>query len=221
MLNYIIPPIIIVISLSILIVFLFHKAQKISVQEIVTEENNFRQRKKMATIASAAGQFWLKVLEKIMQKMKLSALKFHNVSNDWVHSIREKRQQRALSHRENSNKEESDESVGEKEKNSQRIKEKYASFETEKQQARPLVRESITRPQRMGIREKNQLEEILIKRIAINPRDIEAYERLGDYYLESENYADSHECFSQVLKLSPSHRKARLRIRRLEMLMNK
>jgi len=69
------------------------------------------------------------------------------------------------------------------------------------------------------MREKNKFENILIKRIAINPKDIEAYERLGDYYLENENYQDSIECFRQVLKLSPLNYKARLRIRRLEKLI--
>ena len=63
------------------------------------------------------------------------------------------------------------------------------------------------------------MEEVLIKRIAINPKDIEAYERLGDYYLEGENYQDSKECFKQVLKLSPTHHKARLKIRKLEKLI--
>ena len=86
----------------------------------------------------------------------------------------------------------------------------------EKKVLRPMVGESMTMPQQASRKEKNKLEDALIKRIAINPRDIEAYERLGDYYLESENFQDSLECFKQVLRLSPTHHKARLRIRRLE-----
>ena len=69
------------------------------------------------------------------------------------------------------------------------------------------------------MRAKEKLEEVLIKRIAVNPRDIEAYERLGDYYLERENHSDSLECFRQVLKLSPAHHKAKTRIRRLESIL--
>ena len=80
-----------------------------------------------------------------------------------------------------------------------------------------MIGSAVTMPQqKMVMVEKNKLEEALIKRIAINPRDIEAYERLGDYYLENENFQDSLECFKQVLHLSPAHHKARLRIRRLE-----
>lgn len=68
---------------------------------------------------------------------------------------------------------------------------------------------------------KNQLEEILIERISMNPRDIEAYERLGDYYLEQDNLTDAKECYRQVLKLSPAYRLVKIKIRRLERLLEK
>lgn len=63
---------------------------------------------------------------------------------------------------------------------------------------------------------KNQLEDILIERIAVNPRDLEAYERLGEYYMEQGNLQDAKECYRQVLRLSPVHRLAKIKIRRLE-----
>jgi hypothetical protein len=70
-------------------------------------------------------------------------------------------------------------------------------------------------------RKKEQLEDILVERISINPRDIEAYERLGDYYLEQENMVDAKECYRQVLKLSPAYRLVKIKIRRLERLLEK
>jgi hypothetical protein len=217
MLNYILPPIIIIISVSILIVFLFRKAQNIPLQQLDSPSTEPPQRKKTSIVMSAIGQFGLKVLEKIMQRLKLTSLKFHNTSNNWFHSIHERRQNRVLKQQE---------SVKQQERNAvnyepagNQMQKPYAGYVSEEKTIRPLVREAVTHPQSSGIRRKNQLEEALIKRIAVNPRDIEAYERLGDYYLESENYQDSHECFSQVLKLSPAHHKARLRIRRLEMLI--
>ena len=210
MLNYILPPIIIIVSIAVLIVFLFRKAKKIPEQALTAKEDKPNQESKKNAIISAIGQFWLKFLEKIMQRLKLMALKFHNISNDWFHSIREKRQQRALMQQENQ----------EKEKVENVPQEQIIFKETEitEEKIRPLIRETATHPQKNAI-DKNQLEEALIRRIAVNPRDIEAYERLGDYYLEKENYCDSHECFSQVLMLSPTHRKARLRIRRLKMII--
>lgn len=68
---------------------------------------------------------------------------------------------------------------------------------------------------------KDQLEDILVERISMNPRDIEAYERLGDYYLEQGNLSDAKECYRQVLKLSPAYRLVKIKIRRLERLLEK
>ncbi len=210
MLNYILPPIIIIVSVAILIVFLFRKAEKIPEQALTAKEDKSDQENRKSAIASAIGQFWLKFLEKIMQRLKLMSLKFHNVSNNWFHSIREKRQQRDLMQQENQKKEKIEDIPEE-----QIVFKETAIIE---EKIRPLIRETATHPQKNAI-DKNKLEEALIRRIAVNPRDIEAYERLGDYYLEKENYCDSHECFSQVLMLSPTHRKARLRIRRLKMMI--
>lgn len=66
---------------------------------------------------------------------------------------------------------------------------------------------------------KDQLEDILVERIAANPRDLEAYERLGEYYMEQGNVQDAKECYRQVLRLSPVHRLAKIKIRRLEKML--
>ena len=203
MLEYILPPIVIVISVSALIMFLFRKTKQIPQQAFALQEEVKQEEKRTSKIISAIGQFGLKILERIMHKLKLLSLKFHNVSDGLVHLIHEKRQRR---------KNIEQQKIVENEKI-----EKFVEQELP-QPIRPLIREAIVRPI-IKTKEKNQLEEVLIKRIAINPKDIEAYERLGDYYLESENYQDSKECFKQVLKLSPMHYKARLKIRKLEKLI--
>lgn len=71
------------------------------------------------------------------------------------------------------------------------------------------------------LKKKEQLEDILVERISLNPRDIEAYERLGDYYLEQGTLVDAKECYRQVLKLSPAYRLVKIKIRRLERLLEK
>lgn len=215
MLNYILPPIIIIISISLLIVFFFRKAQQAGTQEIIEEEAKKQPKKKMAIIMSAISQFGLKILERLMQKFKLLSLKFHNTSNNWFHSIREKRQNHIDEQKELMRSQEI------KEFNKNEDRSSQAQFQQDAQEnrpVRPLIREAVTNPQ-SEIKEKNKLEEALIRRIAVNPRDIEAYERLGDYYMEGENYRDSHECFKQVLILSPSHYKAKIRIRKIEKLI--
>lgn len=211
MLNYILPPIIIVISVSFLIMFLFRKIEQIPAEELLAENRSPRHGKRTSAFISAVGQFGLKVLERIMHKSKLASLKFHNTSNDWFQTIREKRQ-----HRSRMQQEEITRDVQESNAIGQDINLQSSNVAT-RETLRPMVHETFTRPEPARIiKRKNELEGVLIKRIAINPKDIEAYERLGDYYMESENFQDSLECFKQVLRLSPSHQKARLRIRRLE-----
>lgn len=217
MLSYILPPIIIVISVAALIMFLFRKAKQIPAQDFIAEQREREQQneKKTSAIMAAIGRFFWKVLERMMHKTKLAALKLHNVSNDRFHSIREKRQQRALLEQSKKNQPEIGKEIANVPQPMQRPNENEMQIQ---KPIRPLVRETMVHPQ-ARIKEKNQLEELLIKRIAINPRDIEAYERLGDYYLECGNHNDSLECFKQVLTLSPAHHKARLRIRKLANLL--
>lgn len=68
---------------------------------------------------------------------------------------------------------------------------------------------------------KDLFEKILIDRIASNPKDIEAYERLGEYYLEIENWEYAKECFKQVLKLNPRNIGIRSKMRKLERILSK
>ena len=62
-------------------------------------------------------------------------------------------------------------------------------------------------------------EAALIYRIAENPRDIEAYRELGDYYLGVGNIKDAKESFKMVLKLRPRDLKAKSCLREIEMRM--
>ncbi len=51
-------------------------------------------------------------------------------------------------------------------------------------------------------------EKMLIKRIAHNPRDAEAYDLLGQVYLVQNNLQDAAECFEQVVALEPQNLRA-------------
>ncbi len=214
MLNYILPPIIIIISVSILIMFLFRKVEKMPAHEILSDEEDGNGNKQKVKIFSMAGEFLLKFMERMMHRSKLWSLKFHNVSNVWFQRIREKRQRSERIAKEALEKDVQN-GNGMEQDNSNVVGSKDNLLLQDKG-PRPMVSAGATMPQKKAVMEKNKLEEALIRRIAINPRDIEAYERLGDYYMESENSRDALECFKQVLRLSPTHHKARLRIRRLE-----
>jgi len=62
-------------------------------------------------------------------------------------------------------------------------------------------------------------EEALIHRIAENPKDVEAYRELGDYYLATGNIRDAKDSFKMVLRLRPRDLKAKSSLREVEMKM--
>lgn len=243
MLYYIIPPIIIILSLSVLIFFLFRKVSQLPDGVVLVEEKPVVKVSRWSAIFSAMGHFGLKMLERLMQRMKLFSLKFHNASNDWFHSIKKKREEQKAKH-EQQNKLLAEKLEGESEMQS-KVREKTMPDSSEVQpkiviasqteapmisrRARVLadsfqmVSKKVTRPESKNVvtKAKSKLEDALIKRIAINPRDIEAYERLGDYYLEQDNMSDALECYRQVLRLSPVHYKAKSKIRRIERILGK
>ncbi len=218
MLYYILPPFIIIISVSALIVFLFRKVENIPASEVVAADSVKQSAGKVKALKSALSHLGLNMLEKMVHRSKLLSLKFHNASNEIFHSIREKRKQLIKMDQE---------VIEKKTDDTEQISEIIQAKDDDRPRVREMVlpakrlvandlQSNVSSTQRPKPKAKDKLEEALIKRIAMNPRDIEAYERLGDYYLERENHHDSLECFKQVLKLSPAHHKARTRIRRLE-----
>lgn len=205
-----------------LIVFLFRKIERIPQQEMVVQEAVASQFNgtRMHAFRMALSQFFLKFLERLMHRSKLLSLKFHNMSNEWFHSIRQSRQKKLKQLQQRQ--EAMEQAAQDAEKEHAHANEKVQFIDTVAAAkpvsvSRPMISRTIVRSKaNVKPLSKGRLEDALIKRIAVNPRDIEAYERLGDYYMEGENYRDALECFKQVLKLSPAHHKARLRIRKLE-----
>jgi tetratricopeptide (TPR) repeat protein len=220
MLYYIIPPLVIVICLAILASFLFKKASQIPAREFSHPVNG--ERRGLKKIVKATGQktmqLTLRILERAMQWFKLLSLRFHNLFQKWFQSIREKRKKTDIIKKDN---------LFEKENVTSRdsVEEKRPVFGTDivpekEMKSFPMVSKKIVRPEPQ-VEMKNRLESALIERIAANPQDIEAYERLGDYYFEQGNHLDALECFRQVIKLSPLNRRARAKLRKLERILGK
>jgi tetratricopeptide (TPR) repeat protein len=92
--------------------------------------------------------------------------------------------------------------------------------EVETKIIRPTVSDRVVTP-KARVEMKDRLEDLLIERIAANPKDTEAYERLGEYYMEIDSLQDAKECFKQVLKLDPKNANVKYRMRRLETIMHK
>lgn len=89
---------------------------------------------------------------------------------------------------------------------------------------KPTISSEIIVPSRKAPiqrREREAFENILIERIAANPKDIVAYEQLGDYYIEIKSLKDAKECFKQVIKLDPKNRSVQMKMRRLERMLGR
>lgn len=229
-------------SLALLIFFLFRKVSQVSTGklEFLNSEKNENSKTISRKIFSFLSYIWFKFLEKVMQRTKLFSLKMHNTSNNWFHSIKKKREESALENMENGKIEEEISPIEISSENVSAIEpitaiDENVVFEEKK----PVIAKKRITLDNFGKRnvfksygnadkkieekkktnEKSRLEEALIKRIAINPKDIEAYERLGDYYMDSVNHIDAKECYKQVLKLSRNHFKAKSKLRALERIL--
>ena len=85
---------------------------------------------------------------------------------------------------------------------------------------RPMLRREVVTPDMMPESQrrsgKDPHEVALLSRIVENPRDASAYEELGDWYFASRAMQDAKECYRQALKLHPTNRAVKIKIRRLE-----
>ncbi len=218
MLYTIVPPILIVISLVGIIIFLVKKAPEVAKLDREEEKNKERSaiskksiwsilRKKNIEEHKDFNHRTLLFLEKTTKKLKVFFLKMENMFTDWGESIRNKRKAREEEHVVRA---------------LELIEENKFSKEIEKSEAlengKVEEREEESEPK---IEKKDILEKILVERIATNPKDIEAYERLGEYYFEIENWNYSKECFKQVLKLNPRNIGIRSKMRKLERMLGK
>jgi len=230
----IIPPIIVVLSLIGIILFLMKKAPQ------VKQLGEDVSRKKGTETFSQAGEktsngngarmqsvkhgFFL-TLEKMTRKFKVMFLKLENKSTNWNESIRQKRRNNAKDAMSKAG--ENDEIFSGDFKRmtdgEQRpIKRGVFVRETlEERLGRPMVSEKAVMPKAEQPEIKDRLEKLLIERIAVNPKDTEAYERLGEYYFEIRNYNYAKECFKQVIKLNPGNLDAKNRMKRLEKILGR
>ncbi|HAT74386.1 MAG: hypothetical protein US30_C0010G0021 [Candidatus Moranbacteria bacterium GW2011_GWF2_36_839] len=215
MLYTIIPPILIVVSLVGIIVFLVKKAPEVA--NLEKEESPAQ-----GGMISAKKSIWsilrkknieehkdfkhktLLFLEKTTKKMKVFFLKMENMFTNWGESIRNKRKAREEEHVVRA---------------LELIKENKFSKEAENNDVPENIKEE--EKEEVKIEKKDILEKILVERIATNPKDIEAYERLGEYYFEIENWNYAKECYKQVLKLNPRNIGIRSKMRKLERMLSK
>lgn len=245
MFYLIIPPVVIVVSLALILYLFSKKGAELAERKEILGKNNLTadgvvNQKGRSALLAKLSNFWLKFLEKFIQRTKVLFLKFHNFSDKLVKSLKEKRKKNGEAKKEVEAvvEKKAEVSAGTLEKIIRRPevisarKIKVAEFGKEERPVAPIISEKVTQPEPRFFRtempsevtapraeEKKEYEQLLIERIAGNPKDIEAYERLGNYYFEQKSFQDAKECFKQVLRLSPINRQARAKMRKLERIL--
>lgn len=220
MLYSLIPPALVVLSLVGIIIFLMKKASAVADLEsqlIQAEENTTGARESFLGKIKSRGLWFL---EKIFQGFRFLFLKLVKIFSVWGELIRRKRNSKIEGKRPQY-------SEGKKEEKlnlaqAERIDEIFQRRERNIQLKEEISKEKSDEtlaPVNNPVEKKDIFEKILIERIAANPKDIEAYERLGEYYFEIENWDYAKDCFKQVVKLNPGNRNVKIKIRKLERLL--
>lgn len=249
-LYFVLPPVIIVISLA-LIIFLISR-KSLEIEKEIISNNKGENRLKMEFKSR-----WLHFLEKIAHWFKIFSLRIHNWIEKRLVFIKTQKNEIELDLDKHESLEENKEKIesfnddleffetkDEKEKivfpeekaevvskNSMDVvrggkinrfrsifakKEKVEELEPddffEFKEERIMVSKEAVYPEE----KKEELENILVERIATDPRDIEAYERLGDYYVSQGNRGDAEACYKQVLKLNPQSLSVRNKLSRFK-----
>ena len=211
------PPVIIVTSLALIIFLIFRKSLEIEKQ--ILKNKKKENGNKLVVSVKAKG---LRILEKISHWFKIFSLKFHNWNENKLKILKKKKTETEIAEEKIAEEEmkskkriipvirKIDIQVNKKERKKMQYYKK--AEEKEKNNVRKIMfRKKIVRPDDT----RKELEEILIERIATDPRDIEAYERLGDCYISQNNYKDAQECYRQVLKLNPQSLTVKSKLNRL------
>ena len=235
MLQSIIPPLLVILSVIGIILFLAKKNQAIARLENAEKLAALKNGSEVAgenktKIASKVGQVGLVISEKLVRRMRLLFLKSENKFKLLGEGIRKRRTNKLEEGAVETAPKEGEQLDGildrteklapEKKELREKLFLRRKNYQEEPQEKffRPIISDHVVVPKRR--REvKNRLEEILIERIAANPKDVEAYERLGEYYLEIKNLEHAKECFKQILKLNPLNSNVRYKMRKLERML--
>lgn len=251
MLYSTIPPILIILSLAGIIIFFMKKAPQIARlnDEDDLEREKIVARGQVGFFGrigrgikninfGGVKNFFLVLSEKLTRRARIFFLRLESKSKDLNDSIRTKRNghRNKLDETQPSDSEREEGAVIEKVNNYEPQKKSYLAEmknalrkekvvekktdEAEEKIIKPMVSDRVATPS--GRAEmKDRLEGLLIERIAANPKDVEAYERLGEYYMEIDSLNDAKECFKQVLKLDPKNRNVKYRMRVLESMIHR
>ena len=222
MLYLILPPIIIIVALGVLVYFFSRRFPGVEKEITAQLSDTPVTRSYVSRIADMMKRATLYVLERLAQRFKVMTLKMYNMLHHWTRTLRERKIKSTVKKPVEAIPEERIDDT----RHTKTIAHIFTKTLAKDSSVRPMISHQVTKPEEKikapqisPIATKNQFEDILVERIAANPRDLEAYERLGEYYMEQGNLQDAKECYRQVLRLSPVHRLAKIKVRRLEKML--
>jgi hypothetical protein len=229
-------PIILVAALAGLVIIIGKKSAALKKTDTYKTKTDFSEGKKhnWKDRLKSIGKTILHLTEKILVLVKTLFKKIEHVSSNWAIRLKARRSGRKVEDisLENAKLEEklgiSEESVkivqGTMEKEEvfgglDQGGEKITYVNSEVISRRKIQNEPVVVLKKEPLPEDKVQEAALIYRIAENPRDIEAYREIGDYYMGIGNIKDAKESFKMVLKLRPRDLKAKSSLREIEMKM--
>jgi len=223
------PPIILVAALAALAIMLGRKSADLkrikvfqSQTDAPSEKTNWKNR------LNFIGRKILHLLEKMLTLVKLVFKKTEQATSIWAARLRAKRKGKNFDQNapEEPMKKPDEASIIEQIEKNEEISRDFAKkgdnlryVGNEVIVRRKIIDEPVIVQKKEPIPEDKVREAALIYRIAENPRDIEAYREIGDYYLAIGNIKDAKDSFKMVLKLRPRDLKAKSSLREIEMRM--
>jgi tetratricopeptide (TPR) repeat protein len=224
-----VPPIILVVALAALAVMLGHKSADFKkIKSFQSQSGALDKKIGWRNRLNFIGRKTLHVLEKILDLSKMAFKKTEQIFSIWAEKLRARRKGKKLAEivPGDSSEEPDEASILEEIEKTEEIS---ANLTQTGENARYVGSEVIVRrkiheepaviPKKEPLPEDRVREAALIYRIAENPKDLEAYREIGDYYMGIGNIKDAKESFKMVLKLRPRDLKAKSSLREIEMKM--
>lgn len=229
-------PIILVAALAGLVIIIgkksaaLKKTDSFQMRSAVSDDKNRSWKDRLKSV----GKNFLHLTEKILILIKISFKKIEQVVSNWAIRLKAKRSGRKVEDV-SLEKTSLEERLGASEDSVKIVEdlmrddeisaglnqggEKISYVNSEVISRRKIQNEPIAIPKKEPLPEDKVREAALIYRIAENPKDIEAYREIGDYYMDIGNIRDAKESFKMVLKLRPRDLKAKSSLREIEMKM--
>lgn len=93
-------------------------------------------------------------------------------------------------------------------------KEKYRKIILKNKKKEYLLDSNLIEQAKQLLEKKSSLEaeDLLVKAIQINSKNLEAYRLIGGIYFEQKNFRDAKEAFTQILKIDPQNKEAQERL---------